>query len=432
MTVTPELEKKVDAGQGTPEENQAVQDFRMKMALARQRPATNERPQTPTSELGKPRTLADIPEKRASDDEPNAIFRNGYLRRKQTATLVSTSGVGKSVIVNQSALSWSQGEAGILGVEPVRPLRIALIQAEDDDEEVGEILFNMRKGYLASGWTDAKFDKAKNAVIDESPNFKGLTGDTFVEKLKAIFTARPVDLIVINPLQSYAGIDISKNAELSEFLRAKLQPAIEKTNCGCLIIHHTNKPPSAPERKGWGTDEMAAYIGAGGAELVNYVRGIISIMPTSKDGYFWLIGAKRGTRLGWIDATGQPTKKRVIAYSKDGLIFWREPDAEEIKKAGLVKKDAATVKVEPKKPGRKREGDEEADGKKLAELLRHDPMTRMEMRNKAENLFSSKPGERAYNWVVHNLKKLGLVEGRNAAGYAAIGAPDLFGNISQN
>ena len=120
MTVTPELEKKVDAGQGTPEENQAVQDFRMKMALARQRPATNERPQTPTSELGKPRTLADIPEKRASDDEPNAIFRNGYLRRKQTATLVSTSGVGKSVIVNQSALSWSQGEAGILGVEPVR------------------------------------------------------------------------------------------------------------------------------------------------------------------------------------------------------------------------------------------------------------------------------------------------------------------------
>lgn len=118
MTVTPELEKKVDAGQGTPEENQAVQDFRMKMALARQRPATNERPQTPTSELGKPRTLADIPEKRASDDEPNAIFRNGYLRRKQTATLVSTSGVGKSVIVNQSALHGVKAKPGYWASNP--------------------------------------------------------------------------------------------------------------------------------------------------------------------------------------------------------------------------------------------------------------------------------------------------------------------------
>lgn len=43
MTVTPELEKKVDAGQGTPEENQAVQDYRMKIALARQRSAIRER-----------------------------------------------------------------------------------------------------------------------------------------------------------------------------------------------------------------------------------------------------------------------------------------------------------------------------------------------------------------------------------------------------
>ena len=42
MTVTPELEAKVDAGNGTPEENQAVQDYRMRMALARQRPATFE------------------------------------------------------------------------------------------------------------------------------------------------------------------------------------------------------------------------------------------------------------------------------------------------------------------------------------------------------------------------------------------------------
>lgn len=43
MTVTPELEKKVAAGKGTPAENQAVQDYRMKITLARQRSAIRER-----------------------------------------------------------------------------------------------------------------------------------------------------------------------------------------------------------------------------------------------------------------------------------------------------------------------------------------------------------------------------------------------------
>ena len=59
------------------------------------------------------------------------------------------------------------------------------------------------------------------------------------------------------------------------------------------MVHHTNKAPSTSERKGWGTDEFAAYVGAGGAELVNWMRAMLVLMPTGVPGWYTLIAAKR-------------------------------------------------------------------------------------------------------------------------------------------
>jgi len=130
-----------------------------------------------------------------------------------------------------------------------------------------------------------------------------------------------------------------------------------------MLIHHTNKPPSAKERKGWGVDTFAAYSGAGGAELVNWSRAVLTIMPIEKmEGVYVLCAAKRGTRLKWLDASGKPTQKRYIAHSGD-LIFWRDATDAEVAEAAGGGNTASSF------PGRRRKRDPAVDVPAVVQLL---------------------------------------------------------------
>ncbi len=68
-------------------------------------------------------------------------------------------------------------------------------------------------------------------------------------------------------------------------------------------------------------------------------RAILSIRALKTHGVFELVAGKRGSRLGWKDAEGKTTCRRNIAHSTDGLIYWRDADAEEVPaKAGNRRK----------------------------------------------------------------------------------------------
>lgn len=89
-----------------------------------------------------------VPWPEAGRGEPIApLFKRGWLRKGGGAFIVAPSGVGKSVFTVQAAICWSLGKAAF-GVEPVRPLKIAVIQAEDDREEVGYF----RNCVTRAGW----------------------------------------------------------------------------------------------------------------------------------------------------------------------------------------------------------------------------------------------------------------------------------------
>ena len=290
-----------------------------------------------------PRRLIDIPYPQPEEQNPDALFRNGWGRRGHFSLLVAPSGVGKSVISLQAAYAWALGRQGLIGSEPIRPLSVGIIQAEDDDTEMGEFRRNHDQGFAAEGWSAEDIERAGANVVDFSPQFVGCTGEEFCIRLSVALEHHPVDVVVINPLQSFAGIEIAKNAELTKFLRADLDPVIKRRRTFVLCVHHTNKPPGAKERTEWGVDGMAAYVGAGGAELVNYARSVTVIVPDKalgSEGYYWIRGAKRGNRLGWRDDAGNKTIQRCIAYSAD-CIHWRCPDAAELTEKGLGGKPKA-------------------------------------------------------------------------------------------
>jgi len=215
------------------------------------------------------------------------------------------------------------------GIAPVRPLKVAIIQAEDDAEEMAHFRNEITGGLAESGLDRAAAQRACESIT--LADATGKTGQDFITFVGELLRTRPeIDLLVINPFQSFFGGDVSRNAELSQFLRTWLDPLIKPGRVGVLFVHHTNKPPTAKDRKGWGADTFSAYIGAGGAELVNWARAVLALMPCEEvPGLFRLVAGKRGGRLDWRDGDGNKTNNRYIAHS-EGRIFWREASPEEM------------------------------------------------------------------------------------------------------
>lgn len=341
------------------------------------------------------RSLADLTPPLPEKDNPAALFRNGWLRKGGGAFLVSTSGTGKSVWTVQAALLWAQGLPAF-GIVPVRPLKIGIVQAEDDDEEMVNFRNNITDGLVEQAGLDRdQVEAARTNVLlfDAVRKF----GGTFIEYVGKILEEHPeLDLLIINPLQSFFGGDISRNAELSGFLRGGLDRFIKPNKVGVLFIHHTNKPPNAKERTGWGADAFASYIGAGGAEIVNWARAVLALMPCENDsGLFRLTAAKRGQRLGWKDAAGVRTDVRFIAHSKN-RIFWRDATPEE----------AATAQASA---GRKKTpSDPQVDAERIAEILRERAQPLTDARSLAEQLFHRTRGRKAFELLKAKPEALGL------------------------
>ncbi len=281
------------------------------------------------SRYSRRRLLGEYADPPPEDKNPNALFRNGWLRRGGAAVLISVSGAGKSVAVTQFCDLFAVGRPW-MGIAPLRPLSIAVYQAEDDETEVADFRNNIRRGLTSEGWTAEQLDRAERNITYH--DVTGLAGDSFLQFVKYAQERDRADLLIFNPLQSFAGCDISSNADLSDFLRVRLNPILANPSapCGCMLVHHTNKVPSnAKDRRAWLDTNSAAYAGAGGAELVNWARAILTIRPHEAVGYFDLIAAKRGKRLGWEDADGNPTLVKTIAHS-EGLMFWREVKPDEL------------------------------------------------------------------------------------------------------
>lgn len=296
-------------------------------------------------EAPKIRKLSEIPIPGPEEDNPLALFKNGWGRRKHFAMLVAPSGVGKSVISTQCAYSWALGKQAIIGSEPIRPMTIGIVQAEDDDTEMGEFRKNHQIGFKAEGWTDEDLARAEDKILDFSPVVRNCTGATFALELSRVLDDNPVDVLIMNPLQAYTNFNLNENDKMSDFLRQHLGRVLEKHDCMIFCVHHTNKPPTAKELEGWGSDATAAYMGAGGAELTNFSRSVTTIVPVKGvEGYFKLRGAKRGNRLGWEDADGRKTTLRYIAYSED-CIHWRIPDEAELAEKGIVKNSTAVAEA---------------------------------------------------------------------------------------
>lgn len=264
---------------------------------------------------------------RPPENDPTELIRHRFLCERGSLLINGPTGMGKSSFAMQSAALWSNG-LPFFGMEPVRPLTCLFIQAENDDGDMAE----MRDG-IATG---LKFHVEQrtnffNRVMVQTSN--GTTGRRFCnEVVQPLLISHRPNLLYIDPANSFMGGDNKEQRDVGAFLRTWLNPLLFAHNCGCVMVHHTNKPSTGKEKPNWKNGEWA-YAGSGSAEWANWARAVLSVQDTGTHGVYRLHAGKRGVRLHWRNESEPdiPAYDKLIGHSKEpGLIYWRDAEENEV------------------------------------------------------------------------------------------------------
>jgi len=246
--------------------------------------------------------------------------------KEAIATLVGPSGIGKSTLAMQMAMAFALGRE-IFGFKPRAALKILIIQGENDDGDIAE----MRDGTIA-GLKLTDEDTATVSANVMCCRCNSSTGRKFIHGpvRKNLERFKP-DLLIIDPALCYVGGDTKEQKVVGEFLRSHLLPELQRAQCGCLLLHHTNKPPTQTTK---GAANEDAYAESGSAEFRNVARAVITLRPIGDGSVFELRVPKRGNRLGWVDDCGQPTTRKYIRHSEDrNRLFWEVASGDDADKA---------------------------------------------------------------------------------------------------
>ena len=167
-------------------------------------------------------------------DNSKNLLGNRWLSRCCGALVIAPSGHGKSSLAVQFTILVSCGRTAF-GIHPPKPLRVLIIQAEDDDNDLTEMAAMVRWLDLTPVERDAVSNNTHCLWIND------VTGLPFTDLADKALEAFPADLLLINPLSAYVGKDLKDEESVHEFFRVWLTPVLKKRNCGMLGIHHTPK-----------------------------------------------------------------------------------------------------------------------------------------------------------------------------------------------
>lgn len=289
-------------------------------------------------ERSQPRKLDDFAYQHPEKD-PTCLLGNGLLYRGGNGFLGAETGIGKSNISVGAMVHWAAGlpfmGIPVGGMYQTQGLRILYIQAENQESDVAQqvesyltlpelkplrsmILDNTRCWTLNDAAGPVAFPARVNEVLDQLIKNEGFYPS----------------LLIIDPLLSYAGCDISSSKDMSDFLRNAWLPVTDQRQIGAIWAHHANKPSKESAAR-----DTTAYILGGSAELANFGRFVISVQKTASKHVVRLVGAKNVSyKVPWNENT-----EHYLAHVGGSLhmddgseayrIAWRDATPEEIESA---------------------------------------------------------------------------------------------------
>ena len=267
-----------------------------------------------------PEARSVISYKNEAPDPSKTLLGDRWLCVGQGALAVGPTGIGKSTSSMQQDICWSIGKEAF-GIKPAKPLRILVIQGENDSGDLHEMIVGVMS---AMGLSDEEEKLCGQNLLIVSEQER--TGVGFIHGvLRPLLEQHRPDIVRIDPLMAFAGCDLTQSAEAAKFLRNGINPLLTKFNCAGILVHHTpknnNRDTSQYRASDW------SYAGAGSADIINWARAMLVIDPCKVDGKFCFIAAKRGSRIGWKSPEGEVQFKRWFKHAS-GSICWEEADQE--------------------------------------------------------------------------------------------------------
>lgn len=250
--------------------------------------------------------------------DPDNVLGERWLCRGDSCLIIGSSGIGKSSLVIQAATYWATGKP-FFGINPVRPLKSVILQAEDNFGDCAEIY---------QGTTALHPPDARPAIDDNMKIFKitGRVGIDFLNLARELVRFHKADLLWINPLLRFFAGEINSQQAVCEWTEA-LHEILAQTGAVCFITHHTNKiQPKTVKNKVVETTDSAMYAGAGSASLTNFVRAAMDISRVEGP-LFKLRLSKRGYRAAVIDEDSNTRVDEIfIQHDQSGSIAWLQAD----------------------------------------------------------------------------------------------------------
>ncbi|MBP7638015.1 MAG: AAA family ATPase [Kiritimatiellae bacterium] len=231
-----------------------------------------------------------------------------YLERGAVLMLAAPSGVGKSHLAAQAAVSWACGRA-VFGLRPHGdPLRSLIVQAENPPNDSRAIAAGMIRGLALSNSEAAAVHERTRQVW-----LPGCTGDAFLSRLRAMLAAWPCDVVIVDPLGGFVAGDLTKPETVQAFCRSGLGALAVQCRVALFVCHHIPKPTAAKDKRKMGSYDWQ-YAGAGSADLTaNWPRAVLS-MEAIERGQFVLHAGKR--RPPWVDDQGQQAWEIGVRHSE--------------------------------------------------------------------------------------------------------------------
>jgi hypothetical protein len=197
-----------------------------------------------------------------------------------------------------------------------------MLQAENDLGDVAEAYQDITGGMDLYPPDQRNLDE--NLFIYRDTNS---VGHKFLESMRTLIELHRADVILVDPLLSFAGIEVADQKQMTDFLRHGVAKVLEDTGCILVAIHHTTKPKSANDKEGQTIADLA-YSGAGASELVNYVRevGVLVRQPGEAPVFKFSLTKRRG-RAGMKDFRGEFKGDIMVRHSRvEGKIKWEYDD----------------------------------------------------------------------------------------------------------
>jgi hypothetical protein len=217
------------------------------------------------------------------------LLGDGFLERGSACLLAGPSGIGKSSIALQSGCCWACG-VDAFDLNPLRPLRIVMVQNEDSHNDL------VRMSEVARHLNLDPDLIHENYWIE---TLRGKIGKEAVQIMTEMVNWHKADVLQINPISAYHDGDISQNKDNIRFLYGELGLLLQEGKNGIFGYHHKGKPQRGNQKNKNDVHHEIMYDTLGGSVLTNFFRGIIIVTPIANSKIFQFTLAKRFEESQW-------------------------------------------------------------------------------------------------------------------------------------